>query len=344
MALGSDYGFYGGGGLSDLLWGGTSSFSSPYSYSGYSAYTPSFGSGMPSTIGGFLQSGYIPELAGNRNAAFQLGGDLQSLYSQFLSEGAADPSGFAQGLTQREDVQALLRQQEFKGAEAFIDSDQGRGLSEIVAELMGDEGSLLSNLYGTAGVGADVASSDIQRLLTGGDSAIGDLAGYEFFGNAGQLTTAGREAVAAQLLGGGGGLVSLGGGQAFNPFSGDLLTDEYDFRSGVAGDISGTELLRLSGGLLSKHNLDVTKDIAGAFQTATETGADMGFGGPQGYRLTQNLANYARTGAFDPTQGEAYISGQGGFGSLIDQWYGGQTNADWGRGLGWSLGGMIQTR
>jgi len=338
MAIGSDYGFYGGGsGLSSLLWGGGGGGLG--SYLGYSSYLPSMGTGLPSTVGGFLGAGYIPELAGARNLQFQTGDELQDLYSRFRSEGGADPSAFANELLGREDVQGLLERQQYAEGTPYIRTEQGQGLEDVVSQLLGEEGSLLSNLYGAAGVGAGAATEDIRRLMAGEQSSIGDLAGYNFFGNAGELTGAGREAVAAQLLQGAGGLVNLGGSRAFNPLSGDLLTDEYNFTLGQGGQLGGTELLRLTSGLASMQDLDITSGIAGAFRRAVDTGADLGFGGGGAFNLTQALANlnlgegqavtqYATTQAGHKA---AQQTGYRHLGQWIDRLYGGQAGSDFGQ-------------
>lgn len=343
MALGSDYGFYGGG-MGDMLWGGASGFSPFQSYAGYSAYTPTLGTGLPTTAAGFLGS-YVPELMGLRNLGFQLGGDIQDVYSDWRAGGAGDPTAFAEELTQREDVQGLLQRQQMAEGTPFIRTEEGRGLADIVTELMEREGSLLSNVYGAAGVGADVAAEDIRRLLGGGASSIADLAAQEFYGGQGDLTQAGREAVAAQLLGGAGSLVGLGGGRAFNPLSGDLLTDEYALSTGAGGALVGDELMRMAGGLMSTQDLDLTGGLLGALGRAKETGSALTFGGSHGYRLPQSLLNYAQAGLLDtsdPTQ--SLISGANPeFQKYVDQWYSGNTWGGWGRGVGHDIGRWINS-
>jgi hypothetical protein len=361
----SDASFFGGGGgssLTELLFGGGigpgfggqvglggGAGSSPYL--GASAFVPQSGSLLPASAGAFAQQ-FVPELAGNFNLPFQLGAGAQEAFTEFRRSPEARDPGAVQTFTEEfrdlPDVQGLIQRQQLEQADPFITGAQtgGRDLAQVVQELFETEGSQLANVFRPTGAGVGAVTEDIRRALTGGDSSLADLAGFSALGNAGQLTGLGNQATVAQLLQGAGpGLIGLGGGQAFNPFSGGLLTDVNPFELGLGGEIQGTELLRLTGGLLSKQDIDITQGVADAFQRSVSTGADLGFGGGQGRRLTQTLANLAP--AFTSEGGEAAFISQAQsptVRNLIDTWYGGGAGGGFGRGIHHDLGRAIQVQ
>lgn len=312
-------------------------------YLGFSSFAPQQGA-VPATLSGFLQQN-IPELSDVRGLSGLLGQDLRQSFSEFRgSERALQQGGsaqFTQELLGREDVQGLLRRSELGGEGAFVQAGEGaQGLSQLVSGQLGTEGSALRNIYG-GGIGAEAITEDLRRLLTGGQSAIGAESSTLEFGGRGQHTDASRQALAAQLLGGGGGggPIDIGGGQAFNPFSQDILSDVYNFDLGQQ-EASATSRLRLAGGILSTQNRDITSGMAQTIQQAAQGGADLGFGGSYGYQMTSALGNLAdplsRTGGVVRQAG-----GAGGLGSLIDEWYNAAGQGGYRQGLAQNVMGSI---
>lgn len=305
---------------------------------GYSSYVPSFGASAPAGLKGFLETAF-PELDLSGRTSGSFSQELRDLYSQFRQD-PSDYAGFTSGLVNREEIQKLLARSELQGAETFLDAGEGAmDLQSAVATLLGQEGSQLANLYGGTGVGAEQVAEDIRRLLGGQQSAIGGLLGTEFFGQQGKTTEQSRLAVAAQLLGGAGGPISLGSGQAFNPFSDYLLTDEYQLGAGRAGALQGQGLLALTGGLLSTQDLDITQAIQSGLRTAVDTGAARTYGGSRGYRLHEALAGMHGVGALG--EGQVIAQNDANFRQWIDQWYAGQAGGGWGRNLPSWISGHI---
>jgi hypothetical protein len=303
-------------------------------YLGFSSFVPQQ-SAIPATAAGFLRS-QIPELGDLNNLSGLISPDLRTAFQEFRgSEQALQPGGasqFAQGLLGREDVQGLLRRSELGGEGALIQAGGGaQSLQELVSGQLGQEGSALQNLFGTA-FGAEAVTQDIRSLITGGESALAGELGDLELGGRGAVTTADRQALAAQLLGNVGGPIDIGGGQAFNPFSTDVLSDELSFGLGRSR-ADPTSQLRLATGLLSTQNLDITGGIAQTFSDAINRGADLGFGSTYGARATQGIAALAPT-----LQGlgqGASVRQSSSLGQIIDQLYAGNLQ----RGL---TGGLAQ--
>jgi hypothetical protein len=355
MAIGSDvdfFGFgagggYGGGYLPSLLqpWQRAGQGQGQSPYVGYSSFVPQT-SVLPATARGFLEQ-YIPELGGIENLGGQISGEVQDLFKEFRFGGSARDPGAAQGfvdtLLQREDIQGLLRQTELQEEGAFLRGQnvQGaRSLSDIVAAGLADPESQLENLYGTTGFKQEQITEDLRRFAAGEDSGIGNLSSKNLFGSRGQHTEASRMAVLAQLVGGQG-PVDIGGGQVFNPYSYDILSDEYRYGTGVGGDIEGHDVLTLGGGILSLQDADISGDVAQKLAAAQLQGGSQAhaFGGKRGYRLAQALEN-ARFGL---QEGQAF--GQGGaLSSVIDQWYRGHAGSSFGRGLPVALSQAVTAR
>lgn len=307
MAL-SDYNFYGGNPYSSFyqsMFGSNSLSGLGVDLSG-SSYLSSFGYQLPTSLGGFLGA-YLPDVAGT---GFRPSTALRQQYSEFLgSDEASTTSGiqaFVKQLQQNPEIQGAAKQSEYSGYGTYLSGTEegASSLSDIVTQLMGDKTSTLSKVYGTLGVGSDVALKDIEAMMSGGTSAIGKAAGA--------TTDAAREAIFAQLVGNN--LVSMGD-QTFNPFSSEILKDMYGLNAGTKG-LSGQSLASLAGGLLSTQDLGITGQLAGAFTRARETGADLGYGGKG---LGNALADIA--GGLT-TRGQTV--GQGGdLARLIDQMFGG---------------------
>lgn len=353
MAIGSDvdfFGFgagggYGGGYLQGLLqpWMRGGGGQSPYI--GASSFVPET-SVVPATARGFLEQ-YIPELGYLENLGGQISPEIQSMFKEFRFGGDARKPGaaqeFADSLLAREDIQGLLRQTELQEEGAFLRSQNVQGatsLQDIVAAGLQDEESQLQNLYGTTGFKQAEIVEDLRRFASGEDSGIGNLASKRMFGSRGQGTEASRNAVLAQLLGGHG-LVDIGGGQAFNPYSYDILSDEYQFGAGLGGDISGHDVLTLGGGILALQDADISGDVAQKLSAAQLQGGSHAhaFGGKRGYRFAQALEN-ARYGLQ-----EGQVFGQGGaLSSVIDQWYRGHAGSSFGRGLPVALTQAVQSQ
>jgi hypothetical protein len=344
MALGSDFDFYGGFGLGGgfgspgLYQPWQSASQSPYV--GFSGFAPDPTQYLPSTLSGYA-SQFMPELGGISGLGRRLGGDLAQAYQTFRGSDAARAPGGAGGFTEQlladPNVQRLLEQQEFAQEGAFIeDGLEGvRSLTDIVQEQFGTEGSRLSNIYGQAGIGAEEAEADLRRFLGGDTSAVGDVTSFEMFGGRGKHTRGSREAILAQLLGDE--LVDVGGGRVFNPFSEEVFGDMYRTTTGT-DQLQGTELLRLTGGLLSTQNLDITQGIQQAFGTALDTGADLAFGGKRGYRLTQAIAGQ---GAPQLGEGQSIAQDQR-LQNAIDTWFAGGAGRGFGRGLPSFLQSRVQ--
>jgi len=314
----TDYDFYGGqaGGLGAALFGGLGFGPAGYSqYLGTSAYAPNASSLYPLSARNFL-SQYLPELGGYVPQGFS------SAYSQFR-QNPGDVGAFLSPYTQQADVQQAVQREELRGLGQMVQGGEGTvSLQDYVGQQFGQEGSLIQQLY--APFGQQAASQDILNLLQGGTSALGNLVSKRFFDNR-EVTQAQRYALGAQLLGGAGGLVDVGGGQGFNPFSYLNLTDEYQIGS---PSVTGTERLEFGGGLLSTQDLDITQQIGQYFQGALQQGADLNFGGRGGYILTSGLADRADLGA-----GQAVSQSASPLGRWIDQWYSGLAGSGFAPGL-----------
>lgn len=319
----TDLGFYGGL-ASQLGFMGGGGYFQPWQLRGQAQQAQALSGYLPFTTSGFLRQ-YAPELGGF--GQYQLPSSLREAYQTFRgSEGAGTAAGlreFTQGLYGREDVQGLLHQSELQQEGAFLTGGEGGalGLSEAVRKLFGQEGSAIQQLYGA--FGEETAIEDIQRLFGGGArSAVGRLAASRQLGS-GVATQALRQATAAQLLRGAGGPIDVGGGQVFNPFSRDLLTDEYQLGRAALG---GNEALAFGGRLVAEQNLDIGRDIGQYFQRAVE-GGGVGsvFSKDGGQYVTQKLAQLGnlqegqaiRGGALSPYLSQ-WISGNIG-GSRLGQ-------------------------
>lgn len=351
MAIGSDvdfFGFgagggYGGGYLPSLLqpWQRAGQGQSPYV--GYSSFVPQT-SMLPATAKGFLEQ-YIPELGYVENLGGQLSGEVRDLFKEFRFGGGAREPGAAQGfvdtLLQREDIQGLIRQTELQEEGAFLRGQnvQGsRSLSDVVAAGLADPESQLQNLYGATGFKQQQIVEDLRRFAAGEESGIGNVSSEELFGKRFRHTDASRQAVLAQLLGGGG-PVDIGGGQTFNPYSLDILSDEYRFGLGRSGDIMGRDVLMLGGGILSLQDADITSDVAQSLSQAQLGGyGGRSFGGERGARLATGLQNIS---GFLGEQDFA-LQQAGGVRSAIDQWYRGQAGSGFGQGLPAAFAGLAR--
>ena len=132
-----------------------------------------------------------------------------------------------------------------------------------------------------------------------------------------------------QLLGDTGGLVDVGGGRSFNPYSMDVLSDAYRLDAG--GGLSGHNILNLGGGILSTQDAGITRGVAEALSRA-EGG---GFGGHRGYRLQSALGGLA--GVLG--EGETFQQADPNMRGAIDQWYQGLAGGGWGHDMGqWFMG------
>lgn len=346
MAIGSDVDFFGFGGGGGYGGGYLPSLLQPWMnqgqggqspYVGYSSFIPQT-SVIPATAQGFVEQ-YIPELGYLENLGGQLGSEVKDLFKEFRFGGNASAPGaaqsFADTLLQREDIQGLLERTQLQEEGAFLRSQNvqdATSLADVVTAGLEDPESQLQNLYGTTGFKQEQITEDIRRFASGESSGLGNLSSESMFGARGKHTDASRQAILAQLLGGqgGAGLVDIGGGQAFNPYSYDILSEEYRFGGGLSGDISGHNVLTLGGGVLATQDADITADVAGALSGA-QLGGDAnarGFGGYRGYRLAQGLQNI---------QGllgeEDFAIQQGGLAGSIDQWYQGLVGKSDFRGL-----------
>lgn len=342
MALGSDASFYGSFGLG----GGYGGLFQPWQVGGggYSSYQPAVTDLLPSTIGGFARQ-YVPELAGVGGLTGRFGADLQEQFKNFRFGGDITQQGitdFQNQLLQDPRTQQLIQEQELGGQGAFLRDQEGaRSLSDVITELLGQEGSQLSNIYGGSGFGQEQVLADVQRFIGGEGSALGQLAAHSISGDrttaeAGFHTAGTRQSVLSSLFRGQG-LVGLGDGRAFNPFSQDI--PDYGFQAGASGALQGQDLLTVSGGLLSLTDANITGDIASAFRRAQETGASFGVGGGGGGYLWQaigglDLAPGEEIGQFATTQAGHQAARDTGYrqlGQWIDRWYGGQAGSDFQR-------------
>jgi len=343
MPLGSDAGFYGSFGLGGGYGGQFQPWQIGQGAIGNSAYSPQASDFLPSTLGGFAQQ-YIPELSGMQGLTGRFGGDTQQQFQDFRFGGNVTQKGiysFRDQLLQNERTQGLLREQELSGQDAFLRNQEGaRGLSDVVGELLGQEGSQLGNIYGGSGFGQEAVVGDIERFIGGQGSALGTLSAHSISGDEttgeGFHTQGSRSNVLSSLFRDQG-LVGLGGGRAFNPFSSDI--PDYGFQAGASGAIQGNDLLTVSGGLLSLTDANITGDIAGAFKRAQETGADFGFGGGGAGHLTQaigglqlgegeEISQYATNEAGHQA---ARDTGYRHLGQWVDRWYGGRAGSDFQR-------------
>ena len=329
MALGSDLDFYGtsyntgtSGYLSGLLqpWQ-----QSTGSYLGASSYIPSAGM-LPATPGGFLES-YIPELAGLSGLSQAISPEVKQMFSDWRFSADAYSAGsaqnFANTLLQREDVQGLLERARLQSQSAYVRDGGGQALSGLVSQQFGTEGSLLQRLYSTTGFGEEQVLTDIQRFIAGQESGLGNVSSDIMFGRRGQHTEGSRAALLAQLFGNDTGLIDVGGGRSFNPYSLDILADEYQFNP---QQLSGHNVLTLGGGILSTQDAGITQQVAQALSQAEGAG----FGGKRGYRLQSSLGRL--TGLLG--EGEVMQQLDPNMRAVIDQWYQGQAGSGWGRGMG----------
>ncbi|MFA4972375.1 MAG: hypothetical protein WC683_07160 [bacterium] len=305
----SDYSFYGGNPYSSfyqsMFSGGAGGYNG-LSVGGSSNYLSSFGFQLPTSLGGFIGA-YLPDVA---SQGFRPSSAMRQGYSDFLGSDAAGTTegiqAYLKQLQTSPEIQDMGKRSEFSGYGTYLEGDEegALSLSDFVAKAMGESGSAMAKAYGSLGVGADVATTDLEALLSGGTSAIGKAAGA--------TTDAAREAIFAQLVGNN--LIDLGD-QTFNPFSSDILSDMYSLDLGNKG-LSGQALASLAGGLLSTQNLDITGQLAGAFGRARETGADLGY---KGKGLGNALADIA-----GGLTSRGQTVGQGGdLAMLIDQMFGG---------------------
>lgn len=312
----SDYNFYGG-----------NPYSQGYGSYGYNPYQggmtdqvpasqpamaslQQYGVQMPITARGFFDT-YLPEVGGAN-----LTKGLRQGYTDFLSSSSAGTlegvQSYINSLRGNADVQQLARQQDL-GYEAAVGarSDEAMDLGDWVTGQLGTKGSQLANLYGGSGFGAEAVTQDLTRFFGGEMSGIGDVADMSMFGKRGLSTDTSRQAVLAQLFGDQ--QVNIGD-QSFNPFSMDIAKDEYKFGAGKSA-LQGTDLLRLTGGILSTQNQDITGGVAGAFKRALETGADLGFGGAGGVRMTEAI------GQLTGLKENESIQQKGQLGNWIDSWF-----------------------
>jgi hypothetical protein len=340
MALGSDAGFYGNFGLGGGYGGQFQPWQIGQGQIGTSAYAPQVSDFLPSTLGGFAQQ-YIPELAGAKGLSQRFGADLSQQFRDFRFGGDVTQQGitqFANQLGQSEIGQRLVQEQEFAQDDPFLRGQQGaRGLSEVVQELLGTEGSQLANIYGGSGFEADAVTRDIRNFIGGQESGLSHLSAHSMSGS---ITTSGsdfhtggtRQSVLGSLFEGQG-LIGLGGGRSFNPYSQDI--PGYDFQAGLGGAIQGNDLLTLSGGVLASQNANITQGVSDAFSRARATGAEFDFGGEGGHRVIGGIA--------DLGLGEGQYVQQGGdIMNTINRWFGGRFNTHQGRSFGTQLGMNIQ--
>lgn len=335
MAYGSDIDFYGNysstGGISGYLSNLLQPWQQSSGYLGTSSYVPS-ASTLPATATGFLQS-YIPELSGLQGLNQQISPEVQDLFKEFRFGGQAFAPGaaqeFANTLLQREDVQELLQRSQYQGEAAYLTGGGGTSLQQIISQQFDTEGSMLQKLYGSTGFGKGQILTDVQRFIAGQESGLGNVSSDIMFGARGQHTEGSRTAVLAQLFGSDSGLINLGGGRSFNPYSMDVMSDIY--RLDVSGGLTGHNVLNLGGGILSTQDAGITKAVAEALSQAEGAG----FGGRRGYRFQSALGELA--GVLD--EGEEFQQLDPNMRSVIDQWYQGLAGSGWGRGLNpWFMG------
>jgi len=280
--LNTDIGFYGGAyqGYNPYNYGGMN----PYSYLpgmaglGGTSQLGQAGINLPLSPTSFFQS-FLPEVG-------SLTPGLRQSYRDFLgSEQAGTFAGvqdFIRSMQQHPDVQRAAYQSELAGLGTRLSPDElyqpedAIGFDDWIKQELASKTSRLSNIYGSTGVGADVIAKDLRSFLAGNTSAVGSVFDFNIFGRQGATTPEAREAAFAQLVGDK--MVRLDDG-VFNPFSLDLMTDEYQWGAGKSGALQGTDLFRMTSGLLSTQNLDITGALANAMRQARETGADLGYKG-----------------------------------------------------------------
>jgi hypothetical protein len=293
---------------------------------------------------------YIPELGGMGGLSARFGTDLQDQFKQFrfgddaLQPGAA--SGFANELLQTQQIQDLLQRQELAGEGSYLGRQsgvEGRGLSDVVEELLGQSGSQLSGLYGQTGFDTGQISEDIRRFASGEESGLGHLSAHSLSGDIRTAdldfhTQGSREAVLQSILGDQ--LVDIGG-RTFNPFSQDILGDSYNFGLGGGGGIGGSDLLSLSAGILGTQQSDITSGVQQGLRRAYETGASSGFGGETGYRVGHALAGI---GGQQLGEGQFVSQSNPQIGNLIATWFGGRMGGGHGRGFAQNFASSIQNR
>lgn len=271
----TDLGFYGGTLGSFGNYGGGAGVGFPLSYlsggAGVGGEMAALGMQLPLTPTGFFQT-YMPEVG-------KLTPGLRQSYMEFLGTPAA---GTMQGVSEymasmrtHPDVLRSAYETELGGLGAVLAPDEVGdeiGLSDWVRREMEAKGSRLSNIYGGLGVSSGVVTEDLRRLLAGEQSAVGGLMDVEKFGKLGGGTEAARQALFAQLAGTS--LVQTEQG-VFNPFSADLMTDYYKWGGGTS-PLAGKNLMNMATGLMSLQDLDITGQLAGAFEKARQSGAYMG--------------------------------------------------------------------
>lgn len=181
-------------------------------------------------------------------------------------------------------------------------------LADVVKSQWDKPDSAIQQLYGAYGL--DAAQKDIQAMLTGGQSILGQSLGESQFGTR-NLTTAQRQAFGSQLLGETEAPVSIGMGQYFNPMSMDLLNDYYQ----LSNFNSPNNQLGMAAGMLSKYNLDINQGILGQIQGA------LGEGGVYGSQYASRITDALRS--LQLGEGEKIQQGVSPLGAWLDQWYGG---------------------